>query len=230
VGEFTEADPWFAAAADAAVRARHGPVACVAPGYRSLIAGELGDVDRQTLFADQAMQIMYELGLEELVRGDVGIAFGVSLAARGELAAAAPELEYCVGNLRAFGHPIYLANALIRQIPILRALGETDAAATAMAEARATVDSCPDAGILAERLAALERHPPTRPGRKDTALSERELSVLRALAGPLSQRDIGRELYLSHNTIHSHTRSIYRKLGASSRAEALQLARERGLI
>jgi LuxR family maltose regulon positive regulatory protein len=176
------------------------------------------------------MQIMYELGLEELVRGDVGIAFGVSLAARGELAAAAPELEYCVGNLRAFGHPIYLANALIRQIPILRALGETNAAATAIAEARATVDSCPDAGILEERLAALERHPPTRPGRKDTALSERELTILRALAGPLSQRDIGRELYLSHNTIHSHTRSIYRKLGASSRAEALRHARERGLI
>jgi LuxR family maltose regulon positive regulatory protein len=61
-------------------------------------------------------------------------------------------------------------------------------------------------------------------------LSERELSVLRALAGPLSERDIGRELYLSHNTIHSHTRSIYRKLGATSRAEALQHARERGLI
>jgi LuxR family maltose regulon positive regulatory protein len=230
VGEFTEADPWFAAAADAAVRARHGPIACVAPGYRSLIAGELGDVDQQTFFADQAMQMMYELGLEELVRGEVGIPFGVSLAARGELAAAAPELEYCVGNLRAFGHPIYLAHALIRQIPILRALGETDAAATAIAEARATVDSCPDAGILEERLAALERHPPTRPGRKDTALSERELSVLRALAGPLSQRDIGRELYLSHNTIHSHTRSIYRKLGVSSRAEALRHARERGLI
>jgi ATP/maltotriose-dependent transcriptional regulator MalT len=230
VGEFTDADRWFAAAADAGMRAGHGPVACIAPGYRSLIAAELGDVDRQSLFADQAMKIMYELGLDELCRGDVGIAFGVSLAARGELAAAAAELEYCVGNLRAFGHPIYLANALIRQIPILRDLGETDAAATAIAEARATVDSCPDPGILEERLAALERSPRTRSGQQGTALSERELSILRALAGPLSQRDIGRELYLSHNTIHSHTRSIYRKLGASSRAEALQLARGRGLI
>ncbi len=41
------------------------------------------------------------------------------------------------------------------------------------------------------------------------------------LTGHLSERDIGRELYLSHNTIHSHTRSIYRKLGAGSRSEAL---------
>jgi LuxR family maltose regulon positive regulatory protein len=212
------------------MRARHGPVACIAPGYRSLIAAELGDVDRQTFFAEQAMQIMYELGLEELCRGDVGIAFGVSLAARGELTAAAAELEYCVGNLRAFGHPIYLANALIRQIPVLRDLGDTKAAASAIVEARATVDSCPDPGILGERLAALERSSSTRYGRQTAALSERELSILRALAGPLSQRDIGRELYLSHNTIHSHTRSIYRKLGASSRAEALRHARARGLI
>jgi LuxR family maltose regulon positive regulatory protein len=230
VGEFTEADPWFEAAADVAMRARHGPVACVAPGYQSLIAGELGDVDRQTHFADQAMQIMYELGLEELVRGDVGIAFGVSLAARGELAAAAVELEYCVGNLRAFGHPIYLANALIRQIPILRALGETDAAATAIAEARATVDSCPDPGILEERLAALERPARERSRQSNGELTERELVVLRALTGPLSERDIARELYLSRNTVHTHTQSIYRKLGVSSRAEAVRRAVTLGLL
>jgi LuxR family maltose regulon positive regulatory protein len=230
VGEFMEADPWFEAAADAALRARQGPVACVAPGYRSLIAGELGDVDRQTLFADQAIQLMYELGLEELVRGDVGIAFGVSLAARGELAAAAVELEYCVGNLRAFGHPIYLANALIRQIPILRALGDADSVATALAEARATVDSCPDPGILGERLAALERLVRERSRQPNGDLTERELVVLRALTGPLSERDIARELYLSRNTVHTHTRSIYRKLGVSSRAEAVRRAVTLGLL
>jgi ATP/maltotriose-dependent transcriptional regulator MalT len=230
VGEFIEADPWLAAAADAGMRARHGPVACIAPGYRSLIHGELGDVAQQTFFADQAMQLMYDLGLEELCRGDVGIAFGVSLAARGELTAAAAELEYCVGNLRAFGHPIYLANALVRQIPVLRDLGDIKAAAAAIAEARATVNSCPDPGIVGERLAALERSSSTRAQKTIEALSARELSVLRALVGPLSQRDIGRELFLSHNTIRTHTRSIYRKLGASSRAEAVRLARERALI
>ena len=50
------------------------------------------------------------------------------------------------------------------------------------------------------------------------------------LCGPLSERDIGRELYLSHNTVHSHTRSIYRKLGVSSRAEAILKARGAALI
>ena len=61
-------------------------------------------------------------------------------------------------------------------------------------------------------------------------LSARELVILRMLTGPLSERDIGRELYLSHNTIHSHTRSIYRKLGVSSRSEAVHHARQLGLI
>jgi LuxR family maltose regulon positive regulatory protein len=64
----------------------------------------------------------------------------------------------------------------------------------------------------------------------DVELSERELVVLRMLGGPLSERDIGRELYLSHNTVHSHARSIYRKLGVSSRVEALRRGRELGLI
>ncbi len=51
------------------------------------------------------------------------------------------------------------------------------------------------------------------------------------LTGRLSERDIGRELYLSHNTIHSHTRSIYRKLGVSvAVARRSTSARERGLI
>jgi LuxR family transcriptional regulator, maltose regulon positive regulatory protein len=61
-------------------------------------------------------------------------------------------------------------------------------------------------------------------------LSEREVVVLRMLTGPLSERDIGRELYVSHNTVHSHTRSIFRKLGASSRSEAIRKARSAGLI
>jgi LuxR family maltose regulon positive regulatory protein len=50
------------------------------------------------------------------------------------------------------------------------------------------------------------------------------------LKGSLSERDIGRELYLSHNTIHSHTKSIYRKLGVSSRKQAVQRARALDLL
>ena len=113
---------------------------------------------------------------------------------------------------------------------MLRVLGDTEGLPAVIAEARATVDSCPDPGILGDRLAALERLGAITPAERETELSQRELMVLRLLQGPLSERDIGRELYLSHNTIHSHTKSIYRKLGVSSRAEAVAQASERGLI
>ena len=61
-------------------------------------------------------------------------------------------------------------------------------------------------------------------------LTERELRVLRLLTSDLSERGIGRELYVSHNTVHSHVRSIYRKLGVSSRARALERTRELKLL
>ena len=45
--------------------------------------------------------------------------------------------------------------------------------------------------------------------------------MLRLLRSGLTEREIGRELYLSFNTVHSHVKAVYRKLGVSSRAEAV---------
>ena len=44
--------------------------------------------------------------------------------------------------------------------------------------------------------------------------------MLKLLHGELSERDIGRELYATHSTVHSHVRAIYRKLAVSSRLRA----------
>jgi LuxR family transcriptional regulator, maltose regulon positive regulatory protein len=54
--------------------------------------------------------------------------------------------------------------------------------------------------------------------------------VLRLFEGDLSHRQIGASLYVSINTVKTHVKSIYRKLDVSSRAEALERARERALI
>ena len=64
----------------------------------------------------------------------------------------------------------------------------------------------------------------------DEGLSERELEVLRLLATDLTQREIGPQLYLSFNTVKSHTRSIFRKLGVSGREQAVVRARALELI
>jgi ATP/maltotriose-dependent transcriptional regulator MalT len=170
---------------------------------------------------------MQERGLEE-VTGSVYVALGAASAARGEHEEALRLLECGTVLLRAGGHPAPLAHVLIRQAAVLEAMGRSDAAAAAVDEARAAVDACAHSPLLTERLAALER--PRRRRRNGAPLSERELAILRMLGGTLSERDIGRELYLSHNTVHSHTRSIYRKLGVSSRAEAVERARSIGLL
>ena len=228
-GEFAEADRWLEASTAPALARRQWRVAVSALSYRSLVLGELGRLDEQELLTDEALQLAREHGLEE-VEGEVFVALGASLVARGELAEALDAFERAAAALQRLGHPRALADALIRQASVLQALDRRRAADRALDAARAVVASCPDPRLLAERLAAVER-PPPRPRPADgRTLSARELVILRMLGGPLSERDIGRELYLSHNTIHSHTRSIYRKLGASSRAEALAHARERGLI
>ena len=61
-------------------------------------------------------------------------------------------------------------------------------------------------------------------------LSERELAVLRLLSSRLSLREIGNELYVSLNTIKTHTRNVYAKLRVGSRQQAVIRARELGLL
>lgn len=61
------------------------------------------------------------------------------------------------------------------------------------------------------------------------ALSERETVVLEALARGLSNREIGRELWISEQTVKFHLRNLYRKLGVSSRTEAARYAYKSGI-
>ncbi len=60
--------------------------------------------------------------------------------------------------------------------------------------------------------------------------SEAEQAVLRLLATNLSARQIGGQLYLSPNTVRSHIRAIYRKLGVGSREDAVARANAVGLL
>jgi DNA-binding NarL/FixJ family response regulator len=60
-------------------------------------------------------------------------------------------------------------------------------------------------------------------------LTERELDVLNALADGLSNKAIGKRLWLSEQTVKFHLTSIYRKLGVSSRTEAIATAYGRRL-
>jgi LuxR family maltose regulon positive regulatory protein len=64
----------------------------------------------------------------------------------------------------------------------------------------------------------------------DWSLTAAELRVLHHLPSHLSFREIASRLYVSPNTVKTHARGIYRKLGVSSRGEAVELARGAGLV
>ena len=84
---------------------------------------------------------------------------------------------------------------------------------------------------LLARLGGPENRPPSEPGLLEVGpLSERELEVLRLLASELAGPDIARELTVSLSTMRTHTRSIFNKLGVSSRRAAVRRAAELDLL
>jgi LuxR family maltose regulon positive regulatory protein len=127
--------------------------------------------------------------------------------------------------------------ALLQLAGLRRRQGDLEAARALVAESRRTLDGCADPGMLAGLVAAAERSvAPASPRRPTTApaagerLTERELAVLRLLPSGMTQREIGATLFLSENTVKTHTRGIYRKLAVATRDEAVTAARAAGLL
>ena len=92
---------------------------------------------------------------------------------------------------------------------------------------------CRDAGSLPALLDQVERGLNIRLRRtaaKGDMPTEAETRVLRLLAGPLPLSAIAAELVVSPNTVKTHSKAINRRLGTTSRAEAVARARELGLI
>jgi LuxR family maltose regulon positive regulatory protein len=61
-------------------------------------------------------------------------------------------------------------------------------------------------------------------------LTERELDVLRLLAAGRSNPEIARALYVEVNTVKTHVKNLYGKLGVHSRVQVAKRARELGLL
>ena len=64
----------------------------------------------------------------------------------------------------------------------------------------------------------------------DETLTEREIDVLRHIAGGNRNRDIGERLFISEETVKVHIKHIMEKLGASDRTQAVAIAVRRGII
>jgi LuxR family maltose regulon positive regulatory protein len=89
-------------------------------------------------------------------------------------------------------------------------------------------------GAMLARLEAVQRNlresQAARARPANGQLTAREIDILRRLAGSESLSQIASALYLSLNTVKTHTLALYRKLGARSRSEAVKIGRDRLLI
>ncbi len=162
-------------------------------------------------------------------------AVGAVCAARGRLTEARWEFEHALGVSRSLpaASPWPTLEILVRLAPVLSVLGDRPGATALTDQARLLLASAPDgADAQFARLDQLERQlagPP--PGSRSRGpLTEREVNVLRLLRGTLSVREIGEQLCLSQNTIKTHVSAIYRKLGVSSRQDAIAQGQDIGIL
>jgi ATP/maltotriose-dependent transcriptional regulator MalT len=227
--ELVEADALFAEAIAIAPAHGHWLIACAALAYRSLIAGQEGRLEAQAQLAEDSGTVAREHGLENFSAGP-SMALGMSLNARGRPAEALPVLKHGVELARFQGQPILLLRTLRCLAEALTMLGRNEEAAPVLAEARSVLAACVDPAMLADASTSSSRQGRERGVSLNGQLTHRELTVLMFLAGDRSEADIGHELFVSHSTVHSHVRSIYRKLGATSRAQAVELGRAAGFL
>lgn len=125
----------------------------------------------------------------------------------------------------ALDDPYETARSATRLAAVLLATGEVDAAGALLTPARATAARLGAAPLLGE----IDRLAP-RQGGGPVTLTPREQEVLRQVALGLSNGEIGRRLFISTKTVSVHVSNVLAKLTASSRTEAVAIARRQRLL
>ena len=210
-------------------------VACL--GMLALAHLIQGDLDRAQERVDAALTLSDRSGLKEYwVNAAAHIAGAGLLTHAGRADAAGAELDRALEVARRGSGPVETIHALVARCLAARAEGDDDAAGVHLGDARSTLLSCPNPGpVVTSLVMEAEAGLPEIRGRVEQVFpfveefSEREIDVLRLLGGSLSQREIGDELFISFNTVKTHSKSIYRKLGVGRRTDAVTRGRELGL-
>ena len=189
-------------------------------GYLAMISARRG----QLMQAEELIR-RASGSTEELAAGGhavdvmVSVATAIILDHRGDGPAAASAAEIAVRLSRKGAGILEVVEALTTQADILDRLGDHKAATASRAEAHVLLERCP---ATASPRTSTAGH--TDPMFEE--LTPKELEVARLLATKLSRREIGERLYVSLNTVKSHQRAVYRKLGVQDRAAAITRLRD----
>jgi ATP/maltotriose-dependent transcriptional regulator MalT len=200
----------------------------------SLLAGDQDDDRTAMALARRAATTADAQGLSaEPLCGIAYAALGRALARQGKLAEAEAQLRRALELVEIDSMVGQRALALLLLAPVRRGRGDLPGARVLVKQACELIERFTDPGSLPALLEHTEQGLASAPrGRVKAAapLTERELVVLQLLPAQLSTREISRELSVSVTTIRSQVQAIYRKLQASTRAEAVAHARKLGLL
>jgi LuxR family maltose regulon positive regulatory protein len=234
-GDLAVADRVLAEAAEVAQDSGATVAASVALAERAILA--IGRQDwqaAQTLVA-QARSVVASAHLEACVTSLMLYAAGVRVAIHhGDLDQADQDLaraqQLRPQATRAL--PYYAVQARLELTRAYLALTDLAAARTVLSEVDELLRWRPDLGTLPEQASQLRSQVDQVRGQviATAPLTTAELRLLPLLATHLTFREIGEQLYLSQHTVKTQALSIYRKLGASSRGQAVQRVQAIGLL
>jgi LuxR family maltose regulon positive regulatory protein len=213
-------------------------VSMLSLGRLALIAADRGDWRECNTKIEAAFDVVRANGLEEYwICTSAHIARGRRFGHDRRPTEALVELERAVSLARRGAGLVDVSYALTTLAELRRDMGDRRAARELVLEARELLSSAPEPGTLAPRLvgraeSALRLVLDVSGGRPVVTdeLTAREQTVLDLLPTGLSAREIGYELGISRDTVKTHTKRIYQKLGVSSRRNAVARSRELGLL
>ena len=205
-------------------------------GLLALIDAERGRPESAEAWARQAISFARaRFQADSWIASLAHLGLALACAATGRLAEA--EREALRGQqLRRSPQPaVGHTHALLVLAQVRIARSRLTSAADDLERAQRAIAEFPDPGrlpaiaaIVSQRIASARGSAGNRATVEEP--SPAELAVLRGLAAGLSRREIGAQLYISLNTVKTHTRELYRKLDATTRSEAIDRAAALGLL
>jgi LuxR family transcriptional regulator, maltose regulon positive regulatory protein len=133
--------------------------------------------------------------------------------------------------LLTYALPVVSVQTLIQMAHAYVALGDHSGASTVLRQAHEILRQRPDLGVLGEQVEQLRGnlgHPAVSAG--GSSLTAAELRLVPLLATHLTLQEIGERLFIARSTVKTQAISVYRKLGVSSRSEAVTKLHELGLL
>jgi LuxR family maltose regulon positive regulatory protein len=234
-GRLDQADPILAQAVELATDTGALPVASTALAERAIVAMGRQQWSEATTLAEQALAMLQSGRLNDYFMSPLVHTVAARTALhRGDLPRAKEHLVQAARRrpLLTYAIPSVAVQTLLELGRAYLALDDAAGARTVLRQARGILQLRPDLGVLPDQAEELQATLDTVRGGVPgvSTLTTAELRLLPLLATHLSFLEIGQRLYISKHTVKTQAVSIYRKLGASSRSEAVQHLQEIGLL